>query len=50
VVLNWDKKKKDNPRKSGRLLGMIDTPAIRSAKQWFEHIDAVRRSCLSALV
>ena len=42
VVLNWDKKKNDRPRKSGKLLGVLAAPAIWSAKQWFDHIDAVR--------
>eukprot|EP01043_Picozoa_sp_COSAG02_P004375 COSAG02_NODE_113_length_35905_cov_25.229012_13_plen_166_part_00 len=39
-ILAWDKKKNNKPNKSSTIVDVEPSPAVRSAKEWFELIDA----------
>ena len=41
-VLAWDKKKNSKPNKSSTIVSVEASPAVRSAKEWFELIDEDR--------
>jgi hypothetical protein len=38
-ILAWDKKKNNKPNKSSTIVDVEPSPAVRSAKEWFEFID-----------
>jgi hypothetical protein len=47
-TISWDKKKSTKPNKSESLIGVESAPAIKSAKEWFDLIDADKSGELDA--
>ena len=46
--ISWDKQKSAKPNKTAPLRGVVACPAVKSAREWFDEIDADRSGALDS--